>query len=150
MASATAARDRHAYRPWHRWVAYAVVLVAAFLRFRDLSSQSLWLDELWSLEAANGHGSEHESIPVNRVITAPVDLTHPAAARSLWHVWTGLDQITHPPASYLLLRGWSTCSARQRRPCAPCRPPAGRSPWPCCSSPSDLGPGPKRHYGPRV
>ena len=106
MASPTDVSDRPASRPWLRWLAYGVVIVAAVLRFYNLSSESLWLDELWALEAADGHGSEHESLPVDRLIVAPADLTHVAAARSVWRVWTGLDQITHPPASYLLLRGW--------------------------------------------
>ncbi len=95
-----------ARRPWHRWAAYAVVVLAVCLRFGGLSDQGLWLDELWAVEAAAGHGSEHETIPVGVVVDAPPDLTRLAAARPVWRVWTGLDRITHPPGSYLLLRAW--------------------------------------------
>ncbi len=96
-----------ARRPWHRWSAYAIVVVAAGLRFYALSGPSLWLDELWSLEIAAGHGAEHRRVPVGRVIDAPPDLTGPAAARPAWAVWTHMDGITHPPGYYLLLRAWT-------------------------------------------
>jgi uncharacterized membrane protein len=91
---------------WHRWVLYAIVIVAVLTRFHALSAQSLWLDEIWGLEIAAGHDAEHQTLPVGQLLPSPPDLTETASARPAWAVWTHLDRVTGPPGSYLLLRAW--------------------------------------------
>ena len=92
---------------WTRWLAYAVFVLAVCLRFTGLANQSLWLDELWGLEIAAGHGAEHQVLPTGQVLVAPPDLTSMSTAGPAWRVWTGLDRVTGPPGSYLLLRAWA-------------------------------------------
>jgi hypothetical protein len=91
-----------------RLIFYAVLMVAISLRFHAINAQSFWLDELWSIEIANGHDADHQLMPVDQILNHPPDLTRLAAAAPIWRVWTGMDRVTGPPGFYILLRIWMT------------------------------------------
>jgi uncharacterized membrane protein len=93
---------------YYRPLLYAILLFALVARFYHLSAQSLWLDELWTLEMAAGHGTEHQALPLNTLIAQPPDLTHLSDANSITSIWTRMDQITGPPLYPMLLRFWET------------------------------------------
>jgi uncharacterized membrane protein len=83
-----------------------ILLVALILRFVNLSAQSFWLDELWTIEVSAGHGSQHRSLPVDVLLTAPPDLTHAAGLQGFGRIWTGMDEIIGPPLYHIALRLW--------------------------------------------
>ncbi len=83
-----------------------VLTAAGLLRWYSIDSQSLWLDELWGIEIACGHGAEHQVLPTDRLLVEPPGLTDLQSARPTWAVWSHMDRIAGPPGSYLLLRGW--------------------------------------------
>src|SRR5947199_3820030 len=85
---------------------YLIVLIALLLRLINLSSQSFWLDELWTIEVSAGHGSEHRSLPVDVLLTSPPDLTHASGLHGLRRTWTGMDEIIGPPLYHIALRLW--------------------------------------------
>jgi hypothetical protein len=89
-----------------RLMIYLALIGAVCLRFYHLDSQSLWLDEIWTLEISCGHDGDHQLLPVNQLLDHPPDLTSLAAATPPWRVWTSMDRVTGPPGYYLLLRVW--------------------------------------------
>jgi 4-amino-4-deoxy-L-arabinose transferase-like glycosyltransferase len=90
----------------HAGLAMAVLLLAAALRLHGALQAHLWLDEFWMLEVANGNDTLHERLATNVLIANPPPLTSLAQARPWWSIWTSLDQVSHPPLSFILLRWW--------------------------------------------
>jgi len=83
-----------------------ILLVAAFLRFDQITGPSLWMDEIWSIEMAMGHGSLHDHLPPNVIRDDQPDLTGLAAAGPWWSICTHLGGVTHPPLYFVVLRWW--------------------------------------------
>ena len=85
----------------------AVVLaVAAGVRLSGLGGPGYTNDEYWKAELADGRGSVHLHLPLDRVMDHPPDPFDRRAAAAGWHVWTHMEA-THPPLYYVLLRLWT-------------------------------------------
>jgi uncharacterized membrane protein len=82
------------------------LLLAAFFRFEQITRPSLWMDEIWSIEMAMGHGSVHDHLPPNLIRYDQPDLTGLAAASPWWSICTHLGGVTHPPLYFIVLRWW--------------------------------------------
>lgn len=82
-----------------------ILILAAGLRIHSLTRHSLWLDEVYSLEASSGHGLEHLRLR-GEVIPSP-DLTGLQDADYVANVPTSLARDdNHPPLYFLVLRTW--------------------------------------------
>jgi 4-amino-4-deoxy-L-arabinose transferase-like glycosyltransferase len=89
------------------WVVLVCILaLAAGLRIHRLTTQSLWLDELWYLEVAMGHASAHGAIPYGEVVE-PANFTQWDSGKNFVSVWKGLDDVTSPPLSPVVERLWA-------------------------------------------
>ena len=89
-----------------RWwpVALAGVAILAFIvRLSILNSESLWLDDAYSLMIAGGHGQAHRDLPLHRITTLPPLITT-AESRPLFAVIAGQAGDVHPPLYFLALR----------------------------------------------
>ncbi len=84
---------------------FAIVLIAAALRWHDLAAQPLWTDELYSLVSAAGRGFEINGLPRN-VLISPAPPVTDMGGGSLAGVIRGQMCDTHPPTYPLLLRYW--------------------------------------------
>jgi hypothetical protein len=84
----------------------AILLVAAYLRFNQIAAPSLWMDEIWSVEMAMGHGSAHDHLPPSAIHYDQPDPTGLAQAAPWWSVVTHLGGVTHPPLYFVVLRWW--------------------------------------------
>ncbi len=82
------------------------LLLASFFRFEQMTGPSLWMDEIWSIEMAMGHGSVHDHLPPNVIRSDQPDLTGLAAAGPWWSICTHLGGVTHPPLYFVVLRCW--------------------------------------------
>lgn len=90
-----------------QWIVLCAILVlAAALRSHGLARQSLWLDEIWSIELATGRPSPQWDLPKDTILRPAPDFTHFDGAPSVWHVWPASATNASPPLYYLLLRGW--------------------------------------------
>lgn len=83
-----------------------ILVVAGFLRFDRISAPSLWMDEIWSIEMAMGHGSVHDHLPANAIHSDQPDLTGLDSSAPWWSIVTHLGGVTHPPLYFVVLRGW--------------------------------------------
>jgi hypothetical protein len=83
-----------------------ILLAAALVRFIGIAAPSLWMDEIWSIEAASGRGVAHNRLPVNQIRTDNLNLASLAGAPSWPSVWSPNTDLRHPPLYYLLLRWW--------------------------------------------
>jgi mannosyltransferase len=90
------------------WLALGIILLlAAGLRVYHLGTQSLWLDECFSLECSFGHNYAQLSLPRNVPLSPAVAYTNVRDAKPWWMIPRSLDRDLHPPLGYLLLRGWT-------------------------------------------
>jgi hypothetical protein len=80
--------------------------MAAALRLYDLGGQSIWLDELFSLETSAGRNHHHLDTPLNEFLVDPPITTSLADARPWYYVLGTPSLDIHPPLYFLLLRGW--------------------------------------------
>jgi uncharacterized membrane protein len=76
------------------------------LRLYGLSDHDYWLDEFWTAELSTGRGSVHLSIPTNTIIDPPPLTTTLANAPPPTKVWTTMQDATHPPLYFFILRLW--------------------------------------------
>ena len=99
---------RHGAIPWI--LLGMILLVAATLRCRHLNRESFWIDEIYSVESALGHGFAHRALPFDTIISRPPPFFDPATAAPWWHIWSActgkLTGDVHPPLPYMILRGW--------------------------------------------
>jgi uncharacterized membrane protein len=84
-----------------------ILIFAAGLRCWHLGSQSLWLDESFSLECSFGHDYAQLSLPRNVPISPAIAYTNVRDAKPWWTIPRSLDHDLHPPLAYMLLRGWT-------------------------------------------
>lgn len=84
MAYGRFAPDRDRVRPAHIALAAAILVVGAWLRVRGAQGE-LWLDEIWSLNTAQGLSAWHEAF-----WNAPNDNNHPF--NTAWMYLVGQDQ----------------------------------------------------------
>ncbi len=85
-------------------VALAMLLGLA-LRLVHLDRQSLWLDELLSLEASAARGQTDQALPTGQWIT-PAALTRIDPETTIADVGRNLAADSHPPGFYMALRLW--------------------------------------------
>ncbi|HUB26484.1 MAG TPA: glycosyltransferase family 39 protein [Tepidisphaeraceae bacterium] len=90
-------------RQWPLGILFAILLLAAGVRLYCLGGPSLWKDERDSIMTAEGHFSDWEHLPTNRVIQPP-DLYSPGNAGPWSNVWQTF--YFHPPLYPILLRIW--------------------------------------------
>jgi hypothetical protein len=87
----------------HHWIVlFAILVVAAFLRFHKITHEGATLDELWSISLAAGRSA---NLPVNQIVDPPPQMLF-VGAPAVWHIWTNMDNTTHPPLYFMLLRLW--------------------------------------------
>ena len=67
-----------------------ILLAAAFFRFDQITGPSLWMDEIWSIEMAMGHGSVHDHLPHGIIRSDQPELTSLPAAAPCWSICTHL------------------------------------------------------------
>jgi uncharacterized membrane protein len=96
------------YSATHRQIAafVLILLVAGFLRFYHIAEASLWMDEIWSVEMAMGHGSLHDHLGPNVIHYDQPLLTGTDYAAGWWGICTHLGGVTHPPLYFIVLRWW--------------------------------------------
>ena len=90
---------------YHIIVLVGLVLVGALFRFHHIAADGIWLDEYWAVYLATGRGDVIFNMPQREIIQSPPKTTF-VDAPHIWHIWTGLDSVIHPPLYYLVLRGW--------------------------------------------
>jgi dolichyl-phosphate-mannose-protein mannosyltransferase len=83
-----------------------ILALAGFLRFWGIARQSLWMDEIWSIEIATSRGHSHDRLPAGVIRTDQVNLTDLAGAPPWWKIWSGASDYSYPPLYNLLLRIW--------------------------------------------
>jgi uncharacterized membrane protein len=83
-----------------------ILIVAAAARMYHIGTQSLWRDELFSLESSAGWSVAQDVIPRDRIVTSFPDPTGLRDARPLITVATAMRGDTHPPLYPLTLRLW--------------------------------------------
>jgi len=88
------------------WALLGILVIGAALRLYAVETANFWLDEFWTLELSCGNDTAHEHLPIDRLIFPAPSPTSLATAKPWWSIWTSLDQVTHPPLFFLLLRGW--------------------------------------------
>jgi uncharacterized membrane protein len=94
-------------RAWHWAVLAAIVMIAVGARVHGLTLNSLWTDELLSLEASSGQSFAAERIPRGRIVDDPPHTTRiGASAPPVWRIWTSLSGDQHPPLYFITLRVW--------------------------------------------
>ena len=86
-----------------------ILLAALFFRLNQLTTPSLWMDEIWSIEMAMGHGSVHDHLPPGILRHDAPDLTSLDQAAPWPSILTHLGGVTHPPLFFLALRWWIDC-----------------------------------------
>ncbi len=82
-----------------------VLLLTLSIRLSGLNRHGYALDEVWSMEIANGRGSTHEHLPLNRIVSHVPSLSTLAGAAPWWRIWSNVE-VTHPPLYPVLLRWW--------------------------------------------
>lgn len=92
-------------RWFHLLLLLLVLCLGASMRWYRIDSQSLWFDEYWALYLATGRGDQLFQVPHGVIVDAPPHAGF-AGAPAWWHIWTGLDSVTHPPLYYIGLRWW--------------------------------------------
>lgn len=93
-------------RRWHRAALAAILLLAALLRLHDLTLNSLWIDEIYSVETSASQRSVDEWIPRGQIVDHPPHATRLENAPPAWRIWTTMDGDPHPPLYFVLLRLW--------------------------------------------
>jgi 4-amino-4-deoxy-L-arabinose transferase-like glycosyltransferase len=91
---------------FHILILIVILAIAGFLRFWGIAGQSLWMDEIWSIEIATSRGHLHDQLPAGVIRTDQVDLTGVAGAPPWWKIWSGESDYSYPPLYNLLLRAW--------------------------------------------
>src|SRR6266511_1656058 len=80
-----------------RAILLLILLLAAALRFHDITRHSLWLDELFSIQASAGHGLEHQLLVERGIVPDPPDLLSLEHAAPAWRVMRALARDDNHP-----------------------------------------------------
>ncbi len=84
-----------------------MIAVAAALRLQNLGGDSLWADELYSLEASAGNTFQWLDLPRDVIIESPRPITELSAANgSPVRIWSSFERDWHPPLYFVVLRAW--------------------------------------------
>lgn len=83
-----------------------ILALAGALRVWEIDHDSLWTDELLSLQFSTGRGFAHERLPVGTLLQPMPDLTSLQGAPPWRAVWANSAEDMHPPLFNLLLRLW--------------------------------------------
>jgi uncharacterized membrane protein len=86
-----------------------ILLLAAIARFHSIAGQSLWPDEIFTLQASAGHGLEHQRFTNIGLVVDPADTLALSGRYDTrwWSVATTLARDdNHPPLYFLLIRWW--------------------------------------------
>ncbi|MGB7159613.1 MAG: glycosyltransferase family 39 protein [Tepidisphaeraceae bacterium] len=82
-----------------------IVIAAAVLRLYRIDGQSLWMDELYSVQSSNGWSPS--DLPANVVLDPAPDMMSLAGARPVSEISASLARgDNHPPLYFILLRLW--------------------------------------------
>jgi len=84
----------------------ALLLLAGVARVHRLGVESLWNDELLSLEASSGRAPSQWLPPVGVVVEAVPELGGLGAAPPWTAVFAAMGDFTHPPLYFVALRFW--------------------------------------------
>jgi uncharacterized membrane protein len=83
-----------------------ILLLAAFLRFYNLSSLGFWTDEFCTLSDTNGWGLKLATLPGTGIIPPTPLYTRRSDRQPVQQIIPLLQEDVHPPIYFLLLRGW--------------------------------------------
>lgn len=95
-----------AFKRRHLAILLVILAAGAFFRFVRLTDSSLWMDEFWSIELAQGRGSLHDDLPLNVIHYDQPDLTGLGKAAPWWEIFTHLQGVPHQPLYLVFLRWW--------------------------------------------
>src|SRR2546423_15330817 len=83
-----------------------ILCVAAFVRFFSISANSIWTDELFSMEFSCGWGNSRSNLPRDVLLANLPAPTRLAFARPLTQIPRAMLSDTHPPLYFVILRLW--------------------------------------------
>jgi hypothetical protein len=87
-----------------------ILALALAVRVHGLNRQGLWMDEILSIELANGHDMhDADHIGPGIVPGEAFDFVTLRHAQPWWRVPAALANNVHPPGYYLALRWWCDC-----------------------------------------
>ena len=84
----------------------AILALAAVLRFHAIGADSLWHDEIWSIEMTVGHDGQQYLLPETGILNPAPDLLTLDPTIPWWKIWTHMRLDNHPPLYTVLLRFW--------------------------------------------
>ncbi len=87
-------------------VLLAILALAAILRFHAIGADSLWHDEIWSIEMTVGHDGQQYLLPVTGVLNPSPYLVTLDPTIPWLEIWTHMRLDNHPPLYTVLLRFW--------------------------------------------
>lgn len=90
----------------HWAILILILLIGATLRLIYLNASEAHIDEIWHMELSTGRGSAHETLPMNVLIDRAPSVTSLDSSPGWLAIPGSLDQVTHPPLFYLILRPW--------------------------------------------
>ncbi|MFT3784996.1 MAG: glycosyltransferase family 39 protein [Tepidisphaeraceae bacterium] len=95
--------------PWYirHWALLLVALlgVGVFFRMKHASDVYPTLDEQWHLNLSTGRGTFIDLYPEQTLFVPPA-VTSIDGAPPVWHIWTHMQGVLHPPLYVMLLRLW--------------------------------------------
>ncbi len=87
-------------------VLLGILTLAGLLRFRHIGADSLWHDEIWSIEMTVGKDGQQSLLPETGVLNSPPDLLTLDPSVPWWRIWSHMRLDNHPPLYTVLLRFW--------------------------------------------
>jgi Dolichyl-phosphate-mannose-protein mannosyltransferase len=87
-------------------VLLGILALAGVLRFHALGADSLWHDEIWSIEMTVGRDGQQSLLPETGVLNPAPDLLTLDPAVPWWEIWSHMRLDNHPPLYSVLLRFW--------------------------------------------
>src|SRR5437764_2490764 len=83
-----------------------ILCIASFVRFFSISTNSIWTDELFSMEFSCGWGNSRANLPRDVLIANLAAPTRLAFARPITQIPRAMLSDTHPPLYPVVLRLW--------------------------------------------
>lgn len=83
-----------------------ILVLAGLLRFHAIGADSLWHDEIWSIEMTVGKDGQQSLLPETGVLNPAPDLLTLDPAVPWWQIWSHMRLDNHPPLYTVLLRFW--------------------------------------------
>ena len=83
-----------------------ILIAAVIVRFHGIGTNSLWMDEFFSLKFSCGRGLHEDPLPRDIIVEHLIAPTRLAFAKSIARIPAIMQQDTHPPLYPLTLRVW--------------------------------------------